>query len=236
VPPEELSLAALPSRVQRAIRRGVASAIWLGALFGGAGHLDWPRGWIYAAAYLLMNAVTAVVVDRANPGLFEARTEGPRFYTKRFDKLFMAVFPPLRYIQPLAAGLDAVRLSHQPISVYAVYPGLLLFFLGAALVAWAMAVNRFAESIIRIQKDRGHTVVSSGPYRFVRHPMYVGLCTIFVAAPLILGSTWALAVSAVIVSLYLARTAIEDGTLRRELPGYEAYASHVRYRLLPGVW
>jgi protein-S-isoprenylcysteine O-methyltransferase Ste14 len=118
----------------------------------------------------------------------------------------------------------------------AVYPGLALLAAGIAIVTWGMTVNRFAETSVRIQNDRGHTVITSGPYRLVRHPMYVGAILLYAATPLILGSLWAAALSAVIMILFLIRTALEDRTLRRELPGYADYAAHTRYRLLPGVW
>ena len=99
-----------------------------------------------------------------------------------------------------------------------------------------MVVNPYAESSVRIQTDRGQTVVTSGPYRFVRHPMYVGIILMSLANPLVWGSAWALAMSGVLILLFLWRTAKEDQTLRRELPGYDEYAAQTRYRLLPGVW
>jgi protein-S-isoprenylcysteine O-methyltransferase Ste14 len=104
------------------------------------------------------------------------------------------------------------------------------------LLAWAMAVNPFAETTVRIQTERGHTVVRSGPYRLVRHPMYAGAILMFLGTPLILGSMLALLLAIGVVLLFVGRTALEDRTLRRELQGYEAYATCTRYRLLPGVW
>jgi protein-S-isoprenylcysteine O-methyltransferase Ste14 len=104
------------------------------------------------------------------------------------------------------------------------------------LLAWAMAVNPFAETTVRIQTERGHTVVSSGPYRLVRHPMYAGAILMFLGTPLILGSMLALLLAIEVVLLFVGRTALEDRTLRRELLGYEAHAAWTRYRLLPGVW
>jgi protein-S-isoprenylcysteine O-methyltransferase Ste14 len=117
-----------------------------------------------------------------------------------------------------------------------VYVGAALFAASLVLIGWVMVVNPYAETSIRIQSDRGQTVITFGPYRFVRHPMYVGTMLMGVANPLVWGSVWALAVSGVISLLFLWRTAMEDQTLRKELTGYDEYAGQTRYRLLPGVW
>lgn len=114
--------------------------------------------------------------------------------------------------------------------------GSILFALALALITWVMVVNPFAEKTVRIQTDRGQTVITSGPYRYVRHPMYVGLILLFVSTALVWGSVWALGLDAVMAVLIIWRTAREDRTLRLELAGYEQYAAITRYRLLPGLW
>jgi protein-S-isoprenylcysteine O-methyltransferase Ste14 len=110
------------------------------------------------------------------------------------------------------------------------------FILGIVLMTWILRVNPFAETTVRIQMDRGQTVVTSGPYRFVRHPMYVGAFLMYLGMPLVLGSVGALTLGAAIVALMIWRTSREDLTLRQELPGYEEFTKRTRYRLLPGVW
>jgi protein-S-isoprenylcysteine O-methyltransferase Ste14 len=120
---------------------------------------------------------------------------------------------------------------------WTVYAGLALFVAAIFFVASPMAVNPWAEATVRIQADRGQQVVRAGPYRFVRHPMYVGVILMGFSIAMMLGSMWALALGAVIAALMVVRTALEDRTLRRELPGYEEYATTVtRWRLLPGIW
>jgi len=99
-----------------------------------------------------------------------------------------------------------------------------------------MQANRFFSAVVRIQEERGHAVASGGPYRFVRHPGYVGMIAQFLVTPLTLGSLWALMPAGIAVGLYVWRTALEDRTLREELAGYQDYAARVRYRLLPGIW
>jgi protein-S-isoprenylcysteine O-methyltransferase Ste14 len=222
--------------VGRAIQAAAFTAAWLGALFGGAGRFEWPRGWIYAAVYGLGMGAMALAVKRWNPELLEARARWRHNDTKRFDKVFLAIFMPLQLIQPAVAGLDAVRFGWSSLPFELVYPGVAIFALATGLAAWAMAVNRFAETTVRIQADRGHTVVESGPYRSVRHPLYAAAILMYLAAPLILGSVWALAPGGVIAVLFAGRTALEDRTLRRELAGYEEYAARTRHRLMPGLW
>jgi protein-S-isoprenylcysteine O-methyltransferase Ste14 len=108
--------------------------------------------------------------------------------------------------------------------------------LGYALFLWAMASNAFFAEGVRIQQERGHTVTTGGPYRYARHPGYVGAILSQAATPFLLGSAWAIIPAVASAALYVVRTYLEDQTLRQELPGYEAYAQRTRYRLLPGVW
>jgi protein-S-isoprenylcysteine O-methyltransferase Ste14 len=108
--------------------------------------------------------------------------------------------------------------------------------LGVIPLFAALTTNPHLETTVRIQKDRGHKVITTGPYRFVRHPMYTGVLLMYAGWPLILGSMWSYVVVGIIVVLFVVRTALEDRTLRTELEGYEAYAGRTRYRLLPGVW
>src|SRR5262249_53518813 len=105
-----------------------------------------------------------------------------------------------------------------------------------AVVVWAMAVNRFFSSVIRIQTDRGHHLITCGPYRYVRHPAYASEPFLLIGSGLMLGSWLATFIGVLLVGPVLWRTAKEDGILRRELEGYAGYAQQVRYRVFPGVW
>lgn len=209
---------------------------WIGALFPSAGRLDWVRGWISVALWLVGMTAFILIVSHYNPTLLEARRKWRHKDTKPFDKIFLVAYLPLVFLQPVLAGLDAVRFRWSSIPFGFVYIGSIFFVLGMALMTWVMAVNPFAESTVRIQTDRGQTVVTSGPYRIVRHPMYVGAILMYLGPPLIWGSVWALVVGGVIAVLMIWRTGREDETLRHELFGYEEYATRTRYRLVPGVW
>lgn len=214
----------------------VGSAAYAALPFIGAWHIDWLRGWIYAVVFVAVSVAGSLVVQLSNPGLLEARAKGFRKDTKPFDRTFYMLFLPLIVAYPLLAGLDAGRLVWSPLPEWTIAPGLVLFIGSSIVGTWAMIVNAHAESTVRIQEDRDHVVVRSGPYRFVRHPMYTGILVGLPAAALVLGSGWALVPVALMVGLFIWRTAREDETLMRELPGYPAYAHDTKYRLVPGIW
>ena len=222
--------------VARRMRQvSAVTAGWSAVLFACAGRLDWPRGWICLAVYLFGVAVTATLVVRKNPDVIAARAR-MHADAKGFDKLFTALSVPLTFAIPAVAGLDAVRFGWSSVPFQTVWLGVFLYLLATVPVVWAMTANPFLETQVRIQTDRGHRVITTGPYRLARHPMYVGVILQNIATPLILGSGWAYAPVAVTIALFLWRTAREDRTLRSELAGYEEYARRTRYRLLPGVW
>jgi protein-S-isoprenylcysteine O-methyltransferase Ste14 len=221
---------------RRMIQAFATMTLWIAAVFVSAGRLDWIRGWICVTAYIISMTLAGLLVRRRNPGLLEARANWRRKDTKPFDKVCLAIYLPLTLIQPTLAGLDAERFGWSSLPFATVYVGLVLFAMAMTLITWAMMVNPHAESTVRIQTDRNHKPVTSGPYRIVRHPMYVGAILMYPAAALMFGSMWALALSAVIAILFVGRTALEDRTLRRELPGYQEIATLTRYRLIPGLW
>jgi protein-S-isoprenylcysteine O-methyltransferase Ste14 len=139
-------------------------------------------------------------------------------------------------LMALAAGLET-RFSAPPASLdAAAISAVLVAILGTAVTLWAMAANPFFSGIVRIQQERGHKVVSAGPYRFIRHPGYAGMLVFTFAAPVILGSPWAFGIAILTTGITVLRTSLEDRTLERELDGYAEYARRVRHRLVPGVW
>jgi len=211
-------------------------AWWLLSLFGGAGQLTWNRGWICSVLYIGAMSACRAVLAKFNPGVLKEREETVRKDTKPFDRVFLSLLLILMIALPVVAGLDAVRFNWAPLPFWTTYPGIALFVGSAILITWVLVKNPHAESSIRIQEDRGHAVIRSGPYRFVRHPMYVGLILLYISMALILGSMWTLAVAALITILLVGRTAMEEKTLRRELLGYEEYTRVTRYRLMPRIW
>ena len=136
----------------------------------------------------------------------------------------------------VVAGLDRRYGWSGPFPAPAQVAALLVCSIGYGLVVWATGSNAFFSQIVRIQTERGHTVVKAGPYHYVRHPAYVGALLTQLAMPILLSSWWALVVGSADALLMLLPTALEDRTLRAELPGYPEYTSQVRYRLFPGLW
>ena len=156
--------------------------------------------------------------------------------TKGWDKVVLALTAPAGLGMLIVAGLDE-RLGWSPqFALVVQLAALVLMALGYGLFSWAMASNRFFSSVVRIQKERGHTVIMRGPYQFVRHPGYSGVIILTLAASPILGSLWAFIPAGILIGVIIARTALEDRTLQNELDGYRDFARRMRYRLLPGVW
>jgi protein-S-isoprenylcysteine O-methyltransferase Ste14 len=145
------------------------------------------------------------------------------------------LLPAMVAIVPVAA-LDDGRFQWSRMSWWFVGLGYFLLTTAVAITAWAQAVNRFFEPGVRIQTERGHRVVQTGPYAIIRHPGYFAACLLFPGIALALGSWWALVPAGFATLLLLIRTEWEDRTLHAELAGYAAYAKRVRFRLIPGVW
>jgi len=209
-------------RLIRIVLKGLAFlAWWLLFLFGSAGKLTWSRGWICTVLYLAALYTIRAVNQRLNPGLLQQRQAAIREHAKSLDKIFMPLFLSLTIVQPIVAGLD-FRFHGSYMPFWTVYPAIVNFTVSAMLITWVLVKNPQAES--------------SRPYRLVRHPMYVGVAQLYQAMAVILGSIWNMGLAALVTILFLWRTAVEDQTLRRELPGYEEYTKVTRYRAIRGIW
>ena len=200
-----------------------------------AGGLHWLRGWIFAALFLASYVTALAVIRRKNPALIRVRLKKLQ-PTKPFDKVFVALYITAFLAFLVVAGLDGGRFGWSALRFRWIWPGMVLHLAGALPVTWAAATNPYLETTVRIQNDRGHTTITGGPYRLVRHPMYTGILVSFSGWPLILGSLWSYIPVVVVVALFVFRTAREDQTLRTELSGYSDYCRRTRYRLLPGIW
>jgi protein-S-isoprenylcysteine O-methyltransferase Ste14 len=141
------------------------------------------------------------------------------------------------FIRYIVAGLDVRNGWSGGFPAGAQIAALVICFLGYdALFIWAITSNKFFTQVVRLQPERGQVVVTGGPYRWVRHPGYIGVIFYELAVCILLGSWWAFIASGVSVTLIVIRTALEDRLLQAKLPGYAEYAQRVRYRLLPGIW
>ena len=156
--------------------------------------------------------------------------------TKPWDKLWFVFFTQAFIAIYVVAGFDTVRYEWSTMPLWLWLPGLAIWLPGNALFTWAMGVNPFFEKTVRIQTERGHHVIDTGPYRFVRHPGYLGFFGWCLSTPLLLGSWWSLLPALLSIAALAIRTLLEDRTLHEELTGYRDYASRVRYRLIPESW
>ncbi len=213
----------------------LGSLVLFGAiLFVAAGHLDWWEAWIYLAIYLVGISFNGLWSLRHNPEMLNERGRmGAN--AKSWDKIIGLIYMVLLFAIYILAGLDR-RFGWSMMPLWVKVLGGIALALSLALTFWVMTANTFLSTFVRIQEERGHTTVSSGPYRFVRHPMYAGILLMSVGMPLLLGSWAALIPGVVNILLFVVRTALEDKTLQAELPGYPEYVQKVKYRLVPGIW
>jgi protein-S-isoprenylcysteine O-methyltransferase Ste14 len=156
--------------------------------------------------------------------------------TQPFDKIILPIYFGFSLGTLLVAGLDRRMGWSDPMPAVLVAIGIGIFTVMHFIPAWTMLTNTFASSVVRIQSDRAHQVISTGPYRYVRHPMYASGIFILLTMPLFLESWWALIPAALAALLMIIRTWFEDRMLHCELPGYADYARQTRYRLFPGIW
>ena len=220
------------------VRVGLAVAamavVFAALLFVPAGRWDWALGWFYLGIIVVSVVINWACLRRWNPELIERRMrlgEG----TKTWDKVWAVLMAPVMIAVYVVAGLEARDgLSSLPSVQWPL--GMVIFVPGETLLIWSMVVNPFFEKTVRIQTDRGHRVIDTGPYAYVRHPGYVGFAGWLLSAPLLLGSVWAFVPALLAVIGIVIRTALEDRTLQAELAGYPTYAARVRFRLIPGIW
>ncbi|MGL4287149.1 MAG: methyltransferase family protein [Phreatobacter sp.] len=204
-------------------------------LFLPAGQLSWARGWLFLIVFSFATATAAAALWQINPEIFAARRR-IQPGTKRWDRILLAVLAPVGLAILVVAGLDDGRFHWSAMTTPVVLFGYALWLAGFAGATWAQAVNRHFEPGVRIQTDRDHHVVDSGPYAIVRHPGYSTACLMFIGIPLSLGSWWGLLPAFLSCLLLIVRTRWEDATLQAELSGYSDYAQRVRWRLVPGIW
>ncbi len=207
-------------------------------LFGAAGRVDWVSAWVFLLSYGVMMLIASVLLIAKSPGLIDER-----LHVKERDNIepwdrrltqFAAVIGPFAIW--IVAGLDERNGWSADLAPSLQLIGLAMIIIGQAITNWAMLENRFFSALVRIQDDRGHYVIDSGPYAVVRHPGYVGAILFDIGSALLLDSAWALIPAFLTLIVFFIRTAREDAVLHEKLPGYAEYAQSTRYRLLPGIW
>jgi protein-S-isoprenylcysteine O-methyltransferase Ste14 len=222
------------ARTQMILRALLAPVLMVGLLFLVAGTWNYWQAWVYLIINMILLVLMSTVLS-PNAELVEERLN-PKQGMKGWDKFYFAVTTPLYVIALLLAGLDQRFgwTTNMPLAIY--WVSVIIYILGQAIFQWARYTNQYFSSVVRIQTDRGQTVCKDGPYKYVRHPGYVGGFLFTITVGLVLGS-WYASIPQVIAALMLVwRTAREDRTLQAELPGYAEFAKETKYRLVPGLW
>jgi len=204
-------------------------------LFVPAGRLDWWQGWLYLGLLAASSVTLSVRLWRTDPELCRRRLSAGKG-TKGWDLALLQVIKFTFFGAIVLAALDGGRFGWSAVPVWATAVAAIVHTVGFAIMARAMLANTHFESTVRIQEDRDHAVVDTGPYAIVRHPGYSGFLFIIAATPPLLGSLFAFLPLAVVTAVIVLRTALEDRMLSRELPGYAEYRERVRWRLVPRIW
>ena len=208
-------------------------ALIIAVTFIGAGRIDYWQGWIYNGLNIIFLLLSYFLLPRE---LIEERLK-PKEGMKKWDKIYYIVSIPVYFAILIISILDGGRFDWEPrIPILVVIIGVVVYTIGQIIILWAKKANKFFSTVVRIQKDRGQTVCKDGPYRFVRHPGYLGGLLYIIVTPFVLSSFWGLIPAVIAVVLLFIRTYLEDKTLQRELEGYTDYTNETRYRLLPGIW
>ena len=212
-------------------------ATFAAALFLPAGTLAWPAGWLYLALFFAFVIALSIWLVRVDPALMAERLGGMgRADQEAWDKALMTLTALLFYAWLAFMALDAVRYRWSRVPDGVQWLGAAMLIISFVLFWLTFRANTYLSPAVRVQRERGQQVVSTGPYRVVRHPLYAALFLFLPGTSLLLGSWYGLAAGVVIIALVARRAVLEERTLRAELPGYTEYAERVRYRLIPYLW
>lgn len=218
-----------------------ATLLWLSA-----GFQLWLTAWIYIIFLLIFSTVFMAAMVKKNPALLNLRGSPRRAIRstpmRRYDKIYFFFYVPLFVLIPIVAGFEyrgflmTCVIIHSTLSLWLISLGFVLILIGDTIFGWAMVSNPFFHGMMKIQEERGHQVISKGPYQWIRHPGYLGQILFYLGTPLILGSWWAFLLGVIMGIAFIYRTAKEDQVLQIELEGYSEYTAQVRKRLIPGIW
>jgi protein-S-isoprenylcysteine O-methyltransferase Ste14 len=219
----------------------IQTIVWFGAmglvLFLAAGTLDWPGAWVFLVEMMTLSLVVGLWLARHDPALLRERLAPPLQKDQPpADKILLSVILLLIFASLVLMAFDAVRFAWSAVPIWVQAIGALSLVLSVWIGYRTLRENSFAAPVVKIQKERGQRVITTGPYRYVRHPFYTSALFYFVGTSLLLGSWWGLVAALVLMVLLGIRIQIEERVLRAGLEGYADYAARVRYRLMPFVW
>lgn len=202
-----------------------------------SGAWDWWEAWAYGIIGVFSFVISRALAAKRHPDILAERSRSIELQdAKSWDKVLAPMLAFGSVLILIIAGLDKLLSWTQPFSTSVNVIALIVIVLGFAFSSWALIENRFFSGVVRIQTDRGHHVVTTGPYRIVRHPGYSGALWSYLAMPLLLDSVWAFIPAILLTGVVVLRTSMEDQTLQNELSGYREFTQKTKYRLIPGIW
>jgi protein-S-isoprenylcysteine O-methyltransferase Ste14 len=219
----------------------VQTIVWFGLMgaiiFGAAGTIDYAGGWLYFGEMFAISVILGLYMARVDPGLLRERLKPPVQKDQPLaDKLILI---PLLFLLFGGMGFmaaEAARWRWSTIPPSVQWAGGVLLLAVILFMSWTMRTNSFAAPVVKIQRERGQTVITTGPYAIVRHPLYFAALFYVAATSLVLGSWWGLATVPLVALGFAIRIRVEEKVLREGLRGYGDYARHVRWRLIPFIW
>jgi protein-S-isoprenylcysteine O-methyltransferase Ste14 len=227
----------MPVNVQQQVKQFVGYfVVFALALFLPAGTIGWLAGWVFLVLFFGFFLAVNLWLFRHNPGLLQERLRLGTSAQEGWDKVLFPVLLVFSLVWLIFMSLDAVRFHWSPVPAWLQLLGAILLLCSFYLLFLTFRENSYLSTVVRIQEDRGHAVVCTGPYRNVRHPMYAANLVFVVGTPLMLGSWYGVLLGLILLVLLAKRALIEERVLREKLPGYAAYMTQVKYRLIPYVW
>ena len=205
-------------------------------LFLAAGTLAWPAGWIYLILLYGWLVIGVLLLLKYNPSLLAERINVSPSNQKTWDKVFIFILDLFFFVWVILMPLDAVRFRWSWMPLWLQVVGAVATVVSFILMSLVFRENSYLSATVRIQEERGQTVITTGPYHYVRHPMYAGGLFMFLGTPLLLGSWYGFLLIFLFLPALLVRAVLEERTLLQELPGYDTYMTHVKYRLIPYIW
>jgi protein-S-isoprenylcysteine O-methyltransferase Ste14 len=221
----------------KALMWAVVSFLLIAAsLFLPAGTFSWPAGWIFLILLHGWLLVGIGLLLKHNPSLLQERLSFSQSNQKTWDKVFILLYQVFLFAWLVFMSLDAVKYHWSRIPIMLQVGGIMLLITSFVIISLTFRENAFLSPMVRVQHERGQVVISTGPYRYVRHPMYAGGLLLFLGTSLLLGSRYGLLLVVFLILFGAARAVLEERVLREELPGYDAYMAEVKYRFIPHVW
>ena len=221
------------------MRFAVRMTLFAIALMWPAGTWKWWEAWVLVGLWTLYGLVMTMYLQRNDPALLSERLKLVPLHKeqKAWDKALMLLFFIAGIGLYLLPGFDVMRYGwSEPLPLWVRVTAMLVHIPCLVLLGWIMRENTYLSQVVKIDKERGHKVITTGPYAIVRHPMYSAVIILLFAVPVALGSRFSIILSLFLTVLLIVRTYLEDRTLHAELEGYSEYAKQTIYRLIPGLW